>query len=814
MPDIRSFFGGGAKPASESKSEERITPKEGNESDIDKKDVKVLGGASSNSDEKENTGSITAKSDSGTTSSSGSGIGGGVVAIEPPAPPPETASSTEGMTIPADVESFIHWKKGEPVPYRAVTDTFDKIEKLSGRYDKEAEFRRLFAAVIATTPSDLDAVVYLSSNSVSAAFEGVELGIGDSLLVKAITEATGTSKKNVEQKYKEEGDLGTVALASKSAQRTLGFAAKPKPLTSQGVLEQLRKIAATKGNQSQTLKVNLIKGMLVKSGGNEAKYIIRALQGKLRIGVAATTVHVGLAHAFAVCPPGNVIECIRADAAAAASDEGTAGSRSAVPPGADDDMDTAEVSDEDFITKELKPAQDIEPEEARIMRRKWTRMKTEERCEMAVVAVKRAFSECPSTSVLVAALLKAPLYMLYKACRLTPGTPVAPMLAKPTKEIGEVLKRLEKLEFTMEYKYDGERAQVHLLADGSVRIFSRNSEDMTNKYRDLAEVMNRAKKDLVVDCVLDAEVVAFDRVENKLLSFQQLSTRKRKADEEEADEGQVKVALQGFDLLYLNGTSILPLTLKKRRQLLRRSFHEEQGMFYFARGLDHLENGDTEPIEVFMQEACGAMCEGLMVKTLVDNASYEPSKRSLNWLKLKKDYIDGMGVCDSVDLVVMGGYHGRGKRTNVYGAYLMGCYDPDLDEYQSVCKVGTGFKDEDLVKFTEKMTEHVAGGGSGKKPTQYRAGDPLTPDDWFEPTVVWELQAADLSKSSVHMGALGKIESNRGIGLRFPRFIRERDDKNPENATNAEQIADMYRSQGLDEGGNGNVDADDDEDAL
>ena len=114
---------------------------------------------------------------------------------------------------------------------------------------------------------------------------------------------------------------------------------------------------------------------------------------------------------------------------------------------------------------------------------------------------------------------------------------------------------------------------------------------------------------------------------------------------------------------------------------------ELEGLFYFARGQDCQENGDTTAIETFMQEACSAQCEGLMVKTLTQRATYEPSKRSTNWLKLKKDYIDGMGVCDSVDLVPLGGYKGRGKRCQVYGAFLMACYDPDRDEFQSVCKV-------------------------------------------------------------------------------------------------------------------------------
>jgi DNA ligase-1 len=267
----------------------------------------------------------------------------------------------------------------------------------------------------------------------------------------------------------------------------------------------------------------------------------------------------------------------------------------------------------------------------------------------------------------------------------------------------------------------------------------------------------------------------------------------------------VKVVLQLFDLLYINGKSLLQETLRTRRGILHRAFSQEEGYLYFASGADHVEDGDTGPIEGFMQEACAAMCEGLMVKTLDDNASYEPSKRSLNWLKLKKDYIDGMGVCDSVDLVVIGGYMGRGKRTNVYGAYLMACYDPERDEFQSVCKVGTGFKDEELLRFTEKMRPLAL--GSSKRPVNYNVGDALAPDDWFSASVVWELQAADLSKSSVHKGGVGRVDGSglRGVGLRFPRFIRERDDKKAEGATTAEQIVDMYHSQGDMEGaGNGN----------
>lgn len=125
------------------------------------------------------------------------------------------------------------------------------------------------------------------------------------------------------------------------------------------------------------------------------------------------------------------------------------------------------------------------------------------------------------------------------------------------------------------------------------------------------------------------------------MPFQILSTRKRKVDAGEEDNQKVKVILQIFDLLYINGKSLLRESLRTRRRIMQNAFQHNEGLLHFASGSDHVENGDTAPIEAFLQEACVAQCEGLMVKTLDSNASYEPSKRSLNWLKLKKDYIEG-----------------------------------------------------------------------------------------------------------------------------------------------------------------------------
>ncbi|CAG9571026.1 unnamed protein product [Danaus chrysippus] len=606
------------------------------------------------------------------------------------------------------------WKKNQDVPYLALAKTLEVIEATSARLKMVEILSNYFKSVIALTPEDLLPSIYLCLNQLAPAYKSLELGIAETYLMKAVGQCTGRTLAQMKAAAQKCGDLGLVAEQARATQRTM-FA--PPPLTVKKVITALRDVAAMTGQASVNKKIGKIQSLYVACRHSEARYLIRSLEGKLRVGLAEQSLLQALAQAMA-------------------------------------EEDSKSLIDE------------------------------------YALIIKTTYCECPNYDLLVPVLLQHGVRSLPEHCRLTPGLPLKPMLAHPTKGVHEVFNRFDGSVFTCEYKYDGERAQIHVPGDERpdlerAAVYSRNQEDNTTKYPDIIKRLPSLMKETVRSCVLDCEAVAYDTSTKQILPFQVLSTRKRKDATEEQIKVQVCVFV--FDLLYLNGRALVREDLEIRRELLRENFNEVEGEWQFAVSRDCT---DEEEVAQFLQESVKASCEGLMVKALRgENARYDIARRSHNWLKLKKDYLEGIG--DSVDAVVIGAYHGRGKRTGVYGGFLLACYDPTNEQYQSLCKIGTGFTDEDLRTLSDTLKEHVIDG-----PRNYYMFDSShAPDAWFSPSCVWEVRCADLSLSPAHRAALGLVHDSKGISLRFPRFIRVRDDKSAELATSAEQIAELYLRQ-------------------
>ncbi|KAJ2898407.1 DNA ligase 3 [Zalerion maritima] len=676
--------------------------------------------------------------------------------------------------------------------------------------------------LIVADPQSLLPAVWLTTNAISPPFESLELGIGSSIISKALKTACGLDSKGLRSLYSRLGDPGDVAFeAKKKSAFTLR---KPKPLTINSVYETLVQIAKAQGKGSAEVKQRLVDRLLLAaSSGEESRYIVRTLCQnvssprptwqanlaicvkfsemlivvQLRIGAVKTTILIALSRAFLLSRP--------TDASF----------------GVEDPMELSQLPKESLATMYSK----------------------------AEEAVKATFARRPNYNDLVPALLahgSSSAFKLQEVCGPKIHVPIVPMLGSPTRDLSEVVSKVGNRAFTAEWKYDGQRAQVHYSIDNNSRpqisIFSRYLENITVQYPDIVAAIPSFLSDergSTASFVLEGEIVAVSSKDSStLLPFQTLSSRARKAVE--GNNIEVEVCLFIFDLMFLNGNPLLAKPLRERRELLRTRFVQIQGRFMWVRSIDaeiDTDGGGMDTVMEFFREAVSHKCEGLMVKLLDPTpdptpdangkdtkprsrrkplpATYHPDKRVDSWLKVKKDY--DASVADTLDLIPIAAWHGNGRKAKWWSPILLAVRREEDGALEAVCKCMSGFTDKVYREMRDFYDDGKGGGSrdgevgeeecSSNGDTEPERKNTLPrrpalieyygpePSVWFHPCEVWEIAFADITLSPTYTAAVGLVSEDRGLSLRFPRYLRKRSDKGIDEASTNSFLAALYRKQ-------------------
>ena len=580
-----------------------------------------------------------------------------------------------------------------------IAKMFDELESTSARLEMTAILADFFKGC---DPHDLKEIIYLSQGKLHPDFYGVELGMADKLVLRAIAFTSGTKDSKVEEMWVKEGDPGAVAekLIGSKKQMTL-FS---EPLTLERVVKGLTSIETAEGKDSQDKKMKHLSNLLHDSGPVEARYLCRIVTGRMRIGASTMTILDALSIAFA--------------------------------------------------TKEDR------------------------------TSVERAFNVTCDLGLVAETIARDGIEGIMRI-HVTVGNPIKVMLAERLPSIGEVVSKMGG-ECAIEYKYDGIRAQVHIGKD-SVKIYSRRLEDLTPNFPDIAQSLREHFKG--TEAIIEGECVAVDAETGYMQSFQEVTHRRRKHGMDDAVK-DVPVRIFMFDMLYIDGKDLTNLPYLQRRAAIKEWFDISDNIQMSTMRIVHSE----EEGEEFFEEAIAARCEGVMAKSISDESVYRAGSRGFLWIKYKKDYQENL--TDSFDLAVVGAFYGMGKRAGKYGALLMASYDPEIGRFGTVCKLGTGFDDA----FLDAMPALLDGYRTSERPSSLDAK--MIPDVWFEPHVVLEVVAAEITVSPNHTAAMGMIKEDSGLGIRFPRFTgRVRDDKDAEQCTTVQEIMEMYEMQAHDSTG-------------
>ena len=383
--------------------------------------------------------------------------------------------------------------------------------------------------------------------------------------------------------------------------------------------------------------------------------------------------------------------------------------------------------------------------------------------------LEKAYNICPDLGVIAEVLVKYGLKSLEKI-DVQVGRPIKMMLAQRVEKLEDISEKMPG-NVTVEGKYDGERVQIHKDKKGKITLFSRRLENITEQFPDLVQYIEKQMN--AKEFVVEGEVLAIDEKGNPL-PFQTLMQRKRKY-EISVFVKKVPVQLKLFDLLYFNGKSYLHQAYPVRTKELENIVHKGKHIML----ADKIVTDDIEEINDFFRKMLDSGYEGIIIKSMAHDAEYQAGTRGWNWIKWKKEYVKEM--IDTFDLVVVGAFHGRGKRSGGYGALLCATYNAKNDVFETFCKLGTGLTDEMVEGLPGKLKKFKV----ERKPARLLVKKEMEPDVWFEPKVVVEVLAAEITKSPFHT-------CGSGLALRFPRFVRFREEKKAEQATTSKEVEQMF----------------------
>ena len=575
--------------------------------------------------------------------------------------------------------------------YSRVAEAYEKMEKTR----KRLELIDILTKLLVDTPTEMiEKIVYLTQGKIKPDFYGIELGMSDKLVIRALEKTTSMSSNEIQEQYNKIGDLGEVTKIAleKKAQTTL----IKQELTVERVHKTFEDIATTTGQGSIEMKLAKLSGLLSDCSPIEGKYIIRTFTGILRLGIADYTVLDALSIAF-----------------------------------------TNDKANRKYLEKAYNISGDLG--------------------KVAKTVAQEGLDEL-------------------NKIKITVGNPIRPMLAERLSSADEIIKKI-KGKAGIEYKLDGERLQIHLNKQ-VVKIFSRSLENITAHYPDVERIMKKLK---IENMIIEAEAVAIDNKSNNFLPFQELMHRRRKHRIEEAVKNY-PISINLFDILYLNDKDLTDHTYKKRREILENITKKSKDLNIIKQTI----TDNPEKINNFLEKSIEEGCEGLVIKDL--NGTYRAGAREYLWIKLKKEYNTEMS--DTLDLVVIGGIYGKGKRVNTYGALLLASYDKESNKFRSFCKVGTGFTDENLRLIYDKLQKN-------KINEKYITIDSkMQADVWFKPNLVIEISGTEITLSPIHTSNKNEIRKNFGLALRFPIFTgRIREDKLPQDVTTTMEIRKLYEKQ-------------------